>query len=377
MKGVAAFDRRRTGREAVPGVDAVFQALPEAHLLIGADNRILLVNAAAEQLFRAAALQLVATRLDQILPFGSPAIALVEQARERLGAVHEYDVELGTPRIGFHTVNLTATPLPDQEGVVVLSVVERNIAHLMDRQLVHRGAARSVAGMAAVLAHEIKNPLSGIRGAAQLLEQTSPEVDKPLARLIREEVDRIRSLVDRMEAFSDPRPTEKGGVNIHEVLDHVRALAQSGFGRHIRFVEKYDPSLPLVLGHRDQLVQIFLNLIKNAAEAAPPVAGEIALSTAFRHGVRLALPGQRTRVDLPLEIGVQDNGPGIPADLQGHMFDPFVTTKRGGTGLGLALVAKLVNDHGGVVECDSQPGRTLFRIRLPVAREGEGRGSAP
>ncbi|MBM3556499.1 MAG: two-component sensor histidine kinase [Alphaproteobacteria bacterium] len=361
----------------MPGVDAVFQALPEAHLLIGADNRILLVNAAAEQLFRAAALQLVATRLDQILPFGSPAIALVEQARERLGAVHEYDVELGTPRIGFHTVNLTATPLPDQEGVVVLSVVERNIAHLMDRQLVHRGAARSVAGMAAVLAHEIKNPLSGIRGAAQLLEQTSPEVDKPLARLIREEVDRIRSLVDRMEAFSDPRPTEKGGVNIHEVLDHVRALAQSGFGRHIRFVEKYDPSLPLVLGHRDQLVQIFLNLIKNAAEAAPPVAGEIALSTAFRHGVRLALPGQRTRVDLPLEIGVQDNGPGIPADLQGYMFDPFVTTKRGGTGLGLALVAKLVNDHGGVVECDSQPGRTLFRIRLPVAREGEGRGSAP
>jgi two-component system nitrogen regulation sensor histidine kinase GlnL len=221
--------------------------------------------------------------------------------------------------------------------------------------------------MAAMLAHEVKNPLSGIRGAAQLLEQDVDAAGRELTQLICDETDRIVALVDRMEAFSEHAQVSRDDVNIHEVLDRVRKIAQSGFARHVRVTEEYDPSLPPVPGDRDLLLQVFLNLVKNAAEAAPAVGGEIVLATAYRHGLRLAAPGVDGRRHLPLMVSVSDNGSGIPDDLKAHLFDPFVTTKRNGTGLGLALVAKVIGDHGGVIEFDSQPRRTVFRVFLPIS----------
>jgi two-component system nitrogen regulation sensor histidine kinase GlnL len=232
----------------------------------------------------------------------------------------------------------------------------------------NRDAARSVTAMAALLAHEVKNPLSGIRGAAQLLENGLPEEDRQLVRLIIDETDRIVALVDRMEVFSDNRPLQREPVNIHRVLEHVRMVAENGFAKHVRFVETYDPSLPPVLGNRDQLIQVLLNLVKNAAEAVPNPGGEIILSTAYQHGLRLRVPGG-TVTDLPLVISVRDNGAdGIPDDLKGNLFDPFVSTKPKGSGLGLPLAAKIINDHGGIIEFDSQPGRTVFSIILPMAK---------
>jgi two-component system nitrogen regulation sensor histidine kinase GlnL len=317
-------------------------------------------------------------RLTDFIPHGSPVVALIEDVRQRRSSVSEHRIDISTPRTGMdRVVDVFATPLGDQGGDVVVMLQEKTIAEKMDRQLTHRGAARSITALGAMLAHEIKNPLSGIRGAAQLLEQSADEDDRLLTRLICDETDRIVKLVERMELFGEERPIERGAVNVHGILDHVKRLAQSGVARHIRFVENYDPSLPPVLANRDQLIQVVLNLMKNAAEAIGPDMpdGEIVLATAFRTGVRLHVPGARERLSLPIEVSISDNGPGIPPDLVGDLFDPFVTTKASGTGLGLALVAKIVGDHGGIIECDPAPRRTTFRILLPMHRADDGRRS--
>jgi two-component system nitrogen regulation sensor histidine kinase GlnL len=353
----------------LPGAaEAVLNSLPHPVIVIGQDGKIADANVAAESFFEVSVSLLRRNAMRDLVPFGSPLLALIEQVRSRGAAVNEYKVDLSSPRLaGERIVDLHVAPLPEQPGFVVVMLQERTMADKMDRQLTHRGAARAVIALAAMLAHEIKNPLSGIRGAAQLLEQAAGEEDRTLTRLICEETDRIVKLVDRMEVFADERPVARERVNIHAVLEHVKRLAQSGFARHIRFIEDYDPSLPSVLANRDQLIQVFLNLVKNAAESIGEGAsdGEIQLSTAFRPGVRLSLPGSKTRVSLPLEFCVKDNGPGVPEDLLPHLFDPFVTTKPTGSGLGLALVAKITGDHGGIIECESQPRRTIFRILMP------------
>src|SRR5690606_13315817 len=201
--------------------------------------------------------------LAEFLPFGSPVLTLVQQATERQAPVNGYRIDIGTPKLGSdRIVDIFVTPLPERHGTVVLMLQERSVADMIDRQITHRGAARSVTGLAAMLAHEIKNPLAGIRGAAQLLAGTVDAQDRELTRLITDETDRIVGIVDRMEIFADNRPLEREPVNIHVVLDKVKTIARNGFARNIRFIEDYDPSLPPVHANADLLVQVFVNLVK-------------------------------------------------------------------------------------------------------------------
>ena len=361
---------RSFGSLAVEG-EALLNALPHPLLVIGEGLAIHYANTAAEDFFGMSASVLCRNSLTEMVAFGSPLVALVEQVHRNGTTVNEYGVELGSFRFdGPKLVDLYGGPIAEVPGRVLVMLQQRSMAQMIERQLTHRGAARSVSGLAAVLAHEIKNPLSGIRGAAQLLEgeRASPD-DRTLTQLICVESDRICKLVDRMEIFGDERPLQREPVNIHDVLDHVKQIARSGFARDIKIVENYDPSLPAVPGSRDKLVQVFLNLVKNAAEAIGEDRsdGQITLTTSFRPGVRLSVPGSQARVSLPLEIAVEDNGTGVPSDLMPHLFDPFVTTKPSGTGLGLALVAKIIGDHGGIIECDSRPRLTVFRALMPMS----------
>lgn len=349
----------------------VLDSLPQAVIVTDHENSIHYANVAAENVFKSSATFLEKNGLDILLPAQSPIFQLVEQVLKLQSPVNEYQIDISTPRTGEGAiVDVYCAPVASDDALAMLVFRERSMADRIAQQLSNRSAARSVTGLAAMLAHEVKNPLSGIRGAAQLLESAVTGADKELAELIQIETDRIVKILDRMEMFSDETPVKTEPVNMHSVLGQVKKIAENGFGSHLKFVENYDPSLPPVSGSYDELVQVFLNLVKNSAEAlSDSNNGRITLSSAYRPGIRIALPGKLDRAELPLEFKVTDNGSGIEEDIRAHIFEPFVSTRTNGSGLGLALVAKIVGKHGGVIECESNSDGTTFRIMLPAWKE--------
>jgi two-component system nitrogen regulation sensor histidine kinase GlnL len=364
---------KRSARQKEIRIDPaqILDALPLAVAVVDEQDVFCAVNYAAEEFFGASKTMLLNTNLSELLPHDHPIFMMLERARRAGVTISEHDLSLEGPRMARRGCSIQAAPVLDHPGCVAITLQDESAARTLDQQMSARNAARSITGMAAILAHEVKNPLSGIRGAAQLLEVSAPAADRELAVLIRDEADRIRDMVERMETFGEKK-LERQSVNIHRVLEHVRRLAGSGFAARAKFIEAYDPSLPHVLGNRDQLIQVLLNLVKNAAEAIAGTErqdGEIHLTTSFQHGVRLSASASRGRPNLPICVSVRDNGPGIPEDIRRHLFEPFISTKATGSGLGLALVAKITADHGGLIDVDSRPGRTEFRIHLPVYEE--------
>ncbi|MBO9709430.1 MAG: PAS domain-containing protein [Caulobacter sp.] len=347
---------------------AAFDLSPEPALVVDRDGALVAVNEAAEALFGQGLSLLARGRFRAALPPGSVLVSMMDRALFEGALVREHGVEVNLFGQPPFEADGAAAPLGD--GSVLLTLHVKGALGI--ERATDAAGLRSVVGLGRMLAHEIKNPLAGIRGAAQLLKTGASAVDQPLAQLIVDETDRIRRLVDRMEAFSEEVPTPRDAVNIHEVLDRVRALVVNGVADGLTLREHYDPSLPPVWGDEDHLIQVFLNLVKNAAEAAHARGdgqGAISIHTAWRPGVRVRGADGKAAASAPIEIRVQDNGPGVPQTLRDHLFQPFVTTKANGTGLGLALVTKLVTSHGGLIDFESEPGRTVFRVLLPMASE--------
>lgn len=347
----------------VPSSSEILAAMATAVLVIDPEGTVIELNAACESLFNHSRNQIVGKPV--IDAIGHPLTSMPSDA-----PFAAYDLEVVLPLGRRMRVDLMVAPLPERSGWRSVSIHAHARSAIGARSVDREGGTRTAVAAAAMLAHEIKNPLSAVRGAAQLLETTCDEDSRALTRLIREEVDRVAALIDRMQGFTDTRPMEMTPQNIHAILGHAREVALQGFakGRVIR--EIYDPSLPAVLGHRDSLVQILINLLKNAAEAVEGGPGAITLTTAYRHGVSMRRADGNARQPLPIELCVIDEGPGAPPEIEGHLFDPFVTTKRSGSGLGLALVEKLVADQGGIIEYarEGLPPKTVFRLLLPRAR---------
>ncbi|MDF2142590.1 ATP-binding protein [Paenirhodobacter sp. CAU 1674] len=346
-----------------PGI--IWNSLPTPALLINAADRVEEVNPAAELFLNLSAKALKGQSILERLAISAPLEEIFERVRKNRSALFVNDVDVTTGERAPVQCNLQAAPVGDDPDTVLLLISPREIADRLGRASMVKSAARSAIGMAEMLAHEIKNPLAGIAGAAQLLSMNLSGDDLELTDLIVDETRRIVKLLEQVEQFGNVRPPEKKPVNIHDVLDRARKSAAVGFGAHMTIIEDYDPSLPPTLGDADQLTQVFLNLLKNAAEAARG-EGTIRLHTFYDLSLRLRRADGKGQA-LPLQIEVIDDGPGIPSDIASSIFEPFVSGRENGTGLGLALVSKIISDHDGWVSLDSVPGRTIFRISLPVA----------
>jgi len=379
--------RDETVELIVPEIDSlpqmIIEALPAAILVIDGAGCCRAMNGAAESLLGVGRKNLLGRKLSEIVFADCPLFTLVEQCAHSGSAVSDAEMSIDGPRLHLEHLSIEVAPLDDPDAMVVVSMRDRHLEMRMARQTAAAESAQSVRAMAGMLAHEIKNPLAGIRGAAQLLESKVNPAEAALAALIREESDRIVGLVNGVEIFADDRVPALSAVNVHEVLDHVCKLARVSFARNVAMREVYDPSLPSVRGNRDLLIQIFLNLIKNAAEAcdrspndqpgdgASETSSEITVTTSYQAGFRIGERNKAHRQRRRIAITIADDGPGVPESLLGNLFDPFVSGKPGGRGLGLPLVAKLIRAHDGVIEFSSRPGQTRFTVLLPISDDDE------
>ncbi len=348
----------------VPGV--IWASLPFPSLLVDENGLIREANPAAETFLNASARSLSGQPVLDRLAIDAPMEDAFARARANQSPLNINDVDVTSGDRPPVQCTVHVAPMHDNPGIVLLILSPREIADRLGRSMGVKSAAKSAIGMAEMLAHEIKNPLAGISGAAQLLSMSLSPEDQELTDLIVEETRRIVKLLEQVEQFGNIRPPDRRAVNIHDALDRARKSAIVGFAAHMTVVEDYDPSLPPTWADPDQLMQVFLNLIKNAAEAAGPRGGTIRLHTFYDLSLRVRRK-DGVAAALPLNVEIIDDGPGLPPDIAGEVFEPFVSGRENGTGLGLALVSKIINDHDGWISVDSVPGRTVFRLSLPMA----------
>lgn len=349
---------------------ALWPSLPVPTLIVDANDRICDVNPAGEIFLNASSRGLAGHPVWDRIFVDAPLEEAFARVRTGHAPLFMNGVDVGTGSRKPVSCNVQVAPLSDRPGHVLVLLENRALAGRLDRAMSSKTAAKSAIGMAEMLAHEIKNPLAGITGAAQLISMNLSGEDLELTDLIVAESRRIVKLLEQVEDFGNARPPQRRAVNIHDVLDRARKSAAVGVAAHMRIEDDYDPSLPPTLADPDQLQQVFLNLLKNAAEAGRQ-GGTITLRTFYEASLKVRR-SDGTGGAVPLQVEVIDDGPGIPPEVAADIFEPFVSGRENGTGLGLALVSKIIAEHDGWIEVDSVPGRTSFRVSLPVARPEDG-----
>ncbi|MBT8460391.1 MAG: PAS domain-containing protein [Boseongicola sp.] len=345
--------------------DNLWLSLPIPAFLIDPGDVISEVNPAAESFLNASVRSVRGAPIFDVLAIDSPIDDAFRRVRKDQSSLFMNNVDVGTGSVAPVRSNVQIAPMSQMPGFVLVLMEPRGLADRLGRSLSVKSAAKSAIGMAEMLAHEIKNPLAGITGAAQLLSMGLSGDDLELTDLIVSESRRIVKLLEQVEQFGNLRPPERKPVNVHDLLDRARKSAMIGFAAHMSIIEEYDPSLPSTYVDGDQLLQVFLNLLKNAAEAAGDAPGTIRIRTFYEMSLRLRRKDGTG--SLPLQVEIIDDGPGLPAEIAQNVFDPFISGRENGTGLGLALVSKIISDHDGWISVDSVPGRTVFRISLPIA----------
>ncbi len=341
----------------------IWASLPVPAFIIDDEDRIADVNSSGEGFLNASRKSVIGHPVWDQIAVDAPLEEAFERARDLGTPLFVNDVDVGSGSRAPLQCALQIAPLVGSPGSMVMIISPRELAGRMTQSHTVKSAAQSAIGMAEMLAHEIKNPLAGITGAAQLLSMNISPQDLELTDLIVAESRRIVKLLEQVEQFGNLSEPDFKPVNIHDVLDRARRSALLGFGAHMTIIEDYDPSLPVAFGDPDQLLQVVLNLLKNASEAAGAEGGKIRLRTYFEHSFRLRR-SDGSGHSLPLQVEIIDDGPGLPQKIRSDIFDPFVSGRENGTGLGLALVSKIISDHNGWISVDSVPGRTVFRLSL-------------
>ena len=344
---------------------AVLDSLPYPVILLDADTCFYWVNHAAESFFQRSNAILVGSHLNALLPADNTIFQLLRRVQSYGNSISDQNIELVSPRVGRHLVDVQISVVDGQTTLFCLSLQPRALAERVRGMSSFKGAALSMSKISALLAHEIKNPLAGIKGAAQLLQMELPKSGQELSELIVEEADRITRLLNRIEGMASDAPVATSELNIHEVLDHSIRITKASFGRHIDIITQYDPSLPSIMADREMLIQAFLNILKNASEAVGS-NGKISVTTSYSLHAYFAAIGGKKSAHLPLQIEIADNGSGIPSELQDLIFEPFISSKSDGSGLGLAMVASVISDHGGMVSANSRSGETVITLNLPL-----------
>lgn len=353
---LSSFDPAR------PGSSEQIAGLLFALILVDPNSQIVKVNQAAENMLGMGAKRLVGKDLLQVIGPLDPRV------EHRLGT---NDAALVAREIMISTdekerrINLTVSPLASHPGWRAITLSEVGYDETgNDEELA------SSMGAPSILAHEIKNPLAAIRGAAQLAARKLTGSDIKLATMITDEVDRIVRLIDRMQQLG-ARSAETGEpCNPHEAIRSAIATVRAANKAKVEIIEEFDPSLPPVIANRDALEQVLINLISNARDAVSSSGqGQVTVRTRFVSGLAFSAIRFGRAVRLPIEITISDNGPGVERAMRDHIFEPFVSSKKSGQGLGLALVRKLVHDMNGSVshERDAKRGLTHFRVHLPMA----------